>query len=102
MLLIARQYDPFYTQIWSALTAIQQKTLLAVINESGSGLQSLKVAQFVGRGASTVQRSVGSLIEKDVLREEEHEGAARLRFEDPFFSQWIRAFPAKAAGLLLS
>ncbi len=101
MLLIARQYDPFYTQIWSALTAIQQKTLLAVINEAGSGLQSLKVAQFVGRGASTVQRSMGSLIEKDILREEEHQGATRLRFEDPFFSQWIRAFPARAAGLLL-
>jgi AAA+ ATPase superfamily predicted ATPase len=100
MLLIARQYDPFYTQIWSALTAIQQKTLLAVINEAGSGLQSLKVAQFVGRGASTVQRSVGSLIEKDILREEEYEGATRLRFEDPFFSQWIRAFPAKAAGFI--
>jgi AAA+ ATPase superfamily predicted ATPase len=100
MLLIARQYDPFYTQIWSALTAIQQKTLLAVINEAGSGLQSLKVAQFVGRGASTVQRSVGSLIEKDILREEEHEGATRLRFEDPFLSQWIRAFPARAAGLI--
>jgi uncharacterized protein len=102
MLLIARQYDPFYTQIWSALTAIQQKTLLAVIKESGSGLQSLKVAQFVGRGPSTIQRSVGSLIEKDILREEEREGATLLRFEDPFFSQWIRAFPAKAAGLLSS
>ena len=101
MLLIVRQYDPFYTQIWSALTAIQQKTLLAVINEAGSGLQSLKVSQFVGKGASTVQRSVGSLIEKDILREEEHEGATRLRFQDPFFSQWIRAFPARAAGLLL-
>ena len=101
MLLIARQYDPFYTQIWSALTTIQQKTLLAVINEAGSGLQSLKVSQFVGKGASTVQRSVGSLIEKDILREEEHEGATRLRFQDPFFSQWIRAFPARAAGLLL-
>jgi uncharacterized protein len=100
MLLIARQYDPFYTQIWSALTAIQQKTLLAVISEAGSGLQSLKVSQFVGRGASTVQRSVGSLLEKDILREEEYEGTTRLRFEDPFFSQWIRAFPAKAAGLI--
>ncbi|MEZ2346693.1 ATP-binding protein [Terriglobus sp. RCC_193] len=100
MLLIARQYDPFYTQIWSALTAIQQKTLLAVISEAGAGLQSRKVSQFVGRGASTVQRSVGSLIEKDILREEEHEGATRLRFEDPFFSQWIRAFPARAAGLI--
>lgn len=102
MLLIARQYDPFYTQIWSSLTAIQQKTLLAVIQEEGARLQSQRVSQFIGKGASTVQRSVGSLIEKDVLREEEYQGRMRLRFEDPFFSQWIQAFPAKAAGLLLS
>ncbi len=31
--LIVRQYDPFYTQIWTSLTAVQQKTLLAVIQE---------------------------------------------------------------------
>lgn len=101
MLLIARQYDPFYTQIWAALTSIQQKTLLAIINEQGARLQSQKVAQFIGKGASTVQRSVSSLIDKDIVREEEHEGGMRLRFEDPFFGQWIRAFPGKAAGLLL-
>lgn len=101
MLLIARQYDPFYTRIWADLTAIQQKTLLAVINEEGARLQSQKVSQFIGRGASTVQRSVSSLIEKDIVREEEYEGGVRLRFEDPFFGQWIRAFPGKAAGLLL-
>jgi uncharacterized protein len=101
MLLIARQYDPFYTQIWAGLTAIQQKTLLAIINEQGARLQSQKVSQFIGKGASTVQRSVSSLIEKDIVREEEHEGGMRLRFEDPFFGQWIRAFPGKAAGLLL-
>jgi hypothetical protein len=101
MMLIARQYDPFYTQIWSALTMIQQKTLMAVIAEGGSGLQSQRSTQLVGKGASTVQRSVGALLEKEILREEEHQGGTRLRFEDPFFSQWIRAFPAKASGILL-
>ena len=101
MLLIAKQYDPFYTQVWVGLTAIQQKTLLAIINEKGERLQSQRVSQFVGKGASTVQRSVSSLIEKDIVREAEHQGGTRLRFEDPFFGQWIRAFPGKAAGLLL-
>jgi len=100
MELIVRQYDPFYTQIWAALTSIQQKTLIAVIQEGGLRLQSQTVAQFVGKGASTVQRSLGSLTEKDILREEEHEGGLRMRFEDPFFAQWIRAFPARAAGAL--
>jgi hypothetical protein len=64
-------------------------------------LQSLKISQFVGRGASTAQRSSGSLIGNEVLREEEPEGAARLGFEDPFFPQGIGSFAAKAAGLLL-
>ena len=66
-----------------------------------TSLQSLKVSQFVGKGTSTVQRSIGSLIGKDVLREEELEGGTKPGFEDPFFFQWIGAFPAKAAGLLL-
>jgi hypothetical protein len=100
--LLVRQYDPFYTQIWSALTSIQQKTLIAVIKEQGINLQSLKVAQFVGRGASTVQRSVGALSERNILREEEHEGGVRMRFEDPFFAQWIRAFPARVTGFIIT
>ena len=95
-----RQYDPFYTQIWSALTSIQQKTLIAVIQEGGLRLQSQSVSHLVGRGASSVQRSLGALVDKEILREEEQEGGVRMRFEDPFFSRWIRAFPARAMGAL--
>jgi hypothetical protein len=100
--LIVRQYDPFYTQIWSSLTAIQQKTLLAVIQEGGSHLQSQKVALSVGKGASTVQRALEALTDKEILREEEHQGGVRMRFEDPFFAQWIRAFPASVTGFIIS
>jgi ribosomal protein L35AE/L33A len=100
--LLVRQYDPFYTQIWSALTSIQQKTLIAVIKEQGVNLQSLKVAQFVGRGASTVQRSLGALLERNILRQEEHEGGVRMRFEDPFFAQWVRSFPARVTGFIIA
>jgi len=100
MWLIVRQYDPFYTQIWSSLTATQQKTLLAVIQEAGSRLQSQKVALLVGKGTSTVQRALEALTSKEILREEEHEGGVIMRFEDPFFSQWIRAFPANVTGLM--
>jgi len=101
MALIVRQYDPFYTQIWSSLTAIQQKTLLVVIQESGARLQSHRVALSVGRGASTVQRALESLADKEILREEEHEGGVRMRFEDPFLAQWIRAFPGRVTGLII-
>jgi len=96
--LLVRQYDPFYTQIWSDLTPIQQKTLVAVIRNEGVNLQSLKVSQFVGKGASTVQRALGGLTERNILREEESEGGVRMRFEDPFLAQWIRAFPARVYG----
>lgn len=41
--LLVRQYDPFYTKVWTALTSIQQKTLLAVIEEQGVNLQSMKL-----------------------------------------------------------
>src|ERR1700741_1592507 len=50
--LLVRQYDPFYTQIWTALTSIQQKTLLAVIEAQGVNLHSLKVIHKLGRGPS--------------------------------------------------
>lgn len=89
---IVRQYDPFYTQLWNDLTSIQQKVLLAVIAERGANLQSMRVVRMVGRGTSTTQRSIGLLIDHAVLREEEHRGATRVRFEDPFFSQWISRF----------
>jgi AAA+ ATPase superfamily predicted ATPase len=99
--LIVRQYDPFYTKVWSNLTSIQQLTLMAVIQQGGLHLQSQKVAQLVGKGTSSIQRSLGALIEKDILREEENEGGLRMRFEDPFFAQWIRAFPASATGAII-
>ncbi|GEM_PF-392848 len=89
---IVRQYDPFYTQLWNVLTATQQKTLFAVIAEGGVNLQSMKVAKAVGKGPSTVRRSLESLISRDILREEESLGSVRIRFEDPFFAQWIRRF----------
>ncbi|HEX7158473.1 MAG TPA: hypothetical protein VF214_05650, partial [Edaphobacter sp.] len=96
---LVRQYDPFYTQIWSSLTSIQQKTLIAVIQEQGVNLQSASVSQFVGSGASTVQRAVGALTDRSVLREEEKQGGVRMRFEDPFFAQWILAFTASSSRM---
>jgi len=91
---LVRQYDPFYTQLWSSLTSIQQKTLLAVVAENGINLQSIKVARAVATGPSTVRKSLDALIAKSVLREEERDGRVRLRFEDPFFAQWTRLFTA--------
>ena len=89
---LIRQYDPFYTQLWTDLTAIQQKTLRLVIREAGTYLQSNKVVQALGRGAATVRRSLQALMDRSILREEETGGNVRYRFEDPFFGHWIARF----------
>ncbi len=92
---VVRQYDPFYTQLWNGLTAIQQKTLTAVIAADGVNLQSMKMVKAVGKGISTVKRALDALLERDILREEESLGSVRLRFEDPFFGHWIRMFTSR-------
>ncbi|MGH9899554.1 MAG: hypothetical protein ACRD4L_11980, partial [Pyrinomonadaceae bacterium] len=91
---IVRQYDPFYTQLWNQLTSIQQKTLLIVISEGGKSVQSMKVVLMVGKGASTMRRSLDALLSRDILREEESQASIRFRFEDPFFAKWISMFTA--------
>ena len=72
-----------------------EKTLRAVIAEGGINLQSMKVVRMLGKGASTVRRSMDALMDRGILREEEHSGAVRMRFEDAFFSHWTRMFTAK-------
>lgn len=89
---LIRQNDPFYTQIWNSLTAIQKKSLLAVIAENGQNLQSKKITQETGIAPSTMGRALESLVSKDILRQVEVEGRLRYRFEDPFLAQWIRFF----------
>jgi AAA+ ATPase superfamily predicted ATPase len=92
---IARRYDPFYTQLWRGLTAVQQQTLVAVIKERGVQMLSASAARAVGRGASTVAKSLSALINREILREEESVGDIRYRFEDPFFAVWIEFLPRK-------
>ncbi len=89
---IVRSLDPLYTQLWKDLTTVQQKTLLAVIQQEGRGLLATKVTHGMGKGASTIKRALTALLERDILREEEQIGAIRYRFEDPFFAQWLRLF----------
>lgn len=89
---IVRSLDPLYTQLWKDLTTVQQKTLLAVIQQEGRGLLATKVTHEMGKGASTIKRALTALLDRDILREEEQTGAIRYRFEDPFFAHWLRLF----------
>ena len=71
------------------------KTLILAIVEGGINLQSMKVVRALGKGPSTVRRSLGLLMDRGILREEESAGNIRMRFEDPFFAQWIAMFTAR-------
>ncbi len=87
---IAMKFDPLYSQEWTRLTSIQQKTLLAVVREKGARMQSLDVTKVVGKGPGTVRKSLESLTAQKIMRPEEKQGRIFYRLEDPFFGHWIR------------
>lgn len=84
--------DPYYSSLWNGLTAIQQKVLVAAIAEGGINLQTSKVIRSVGKSSSAVQKALAALENRQILRDEKHEGRVRYRFEDPFFAGWIRKY----------
>lgn len=89
---LIRQNDPFYTQVWNGLTAIQKKALSAVVSENGQNLQSKKVTKESGVSPSSMARSIESLTSQDILRQVENQGSIIYKFEDPFFAHWIQLF----------
>jgi len=96
---LVRQQDPFYTQLWTGLTPIQQRTLLAVVEQRGVNLQSTRTSQEVGRGPGTIRKSLHSMIDSGILREDRQVASARMRFEDPFFARWIVLTVMAANGM---
>jgi uncharacterized protein len=89
---VIRQSDVFYTQVWNNLTNNHKKTLTAVVSENGENLFSKTVTIKTKMSSSTIQRSLGSLTNQDILREVESRGRKTFRFEDPFFAKWISLF----------
>ena len=85
----ARRSDPLFTQIWTGLTAAQQKALLALIYE-GKGLSSGAVARKYGVPVPTMQKALRALETRGIIREEGSKGEVRLRLEDPLFGSWVR------------
>lgn len=85
----AMRHDPFYSQLWASLLSTQRRALLAVLRERADGLFSTSVARKYGMPASTMQRAIESLREKQIVRDEQARGEVRLRLEDPLFGAWI-------------
>lgn len=91
---LVRRDDPFYTQTWNRLTAIQQKALLALLAEGGTGLYTKQVLRTYGLALSSMRTALEALVKTGVAREEEARGSVRLRLEDPFLAAWVRLFVA--------
>ena len=87
---LVRQQDPFYAQIWNSLTAIQQRTLRAVMMEKGRSMQSGRVVRAIGYSAGTVRQALIAMSSITVLREDLADDQKIYLFEDPFFASWIR------------
>ncbi len=98
---LVRQQDPFYTQVWINLTAVQKQVLLAFIEKKGKNLLSAETVQKIGKGTSTVQKTLMILVERDILHTDETSGKIRYRFEDPFLAQWIRLFASEGTEFLV-
>ena len=88
--MVVRQQDPTYAGIWSQLTAIQQRTLMFVVAKGGKNLTSSDGVRVVGRGASTIRQALQSMVNSEILREDQSGRLIQYRFEDPFFDHWVR------------
>lgn len=86
---VVRREDPAYTQIWTSLTRNQKKTLKLVIELGGEQLLSVHAARRSGLGPSSLQRALGGLEGRHLVRPERPAGRSRYRLVDPFMAVWL-------------
>ena len=86
---VVRNDHPAYTRLWTNLTQAQKKALKAVIAEHGRELLARAVADRYGIATSTMQRALQALDTLGILRQDEADGGARYRLEDPFLAAWL-------------
>jgi hypothetical protein len=53
------------------------------------------MAQVCATQFCVIRGSLGALMNRGILREEEGGGDIKMRFEDPFFARWIAMFTAR-------
>ena len=87
---VLRQEDAAYTQVWNSLTLQQKRALKAVLLESGRALLSAAVTARYRIPTPSMQRALGALDARGIVREEQDAGAIRYRLEDPMLGHWLR------------
>jgi hypothetical protein len=88
--LVVRQQDPIYAWLWNQMTAIQQRTLMNMVAHEGEGIASAHASRTIGHGVSTISKARSSMVNMEILREDQSGRETRYRFEDPFFDHWVR------------
>jgi hypothetical protein len=91
---ILTREDQLLTTIWNRLTTVQQRTLLAVVQERGKQLHSVQVMRKHSLSPASITQSLRILQEAEILRTDEKRGTVGLRFINPFFAHWITSFRA--------
>jgi hypothetical protein len=71
---------------------VQQRTLLAVVQERGKQLHSVQVMRKHSLSPASITQSLRILQEAEILRTDEKRGTVGLRFINPFFAHWITSF----------
>ncbi len=89
---ILRRNDAVYTASWANLTAIQKRTLGAVVEFDGRNLLGATETARIGRPSNSVKRALEALVDRDIARIHETVGQLQYRLEDPFFGAWIQKF----------
>ena len=89
---ILRRNDAVYTGSWASLTAIQKRTLSALVEFDGQNMLSASVTQRISSPANSVKRALEALLDRDIARVQESVGQIQYRLEDPFFGAWIERF----------
>jgi hypothetical protein len=60
------------------------------VAKGGKNLTSSDGVRVVGRGASTIRQALQSMVNSEILREDQSGRLIQYRFEDPFFDHWVR------------
>lgn len=88
--LLVERDGPFYLTVWNGLTTVQQRVLVAAINQRGVAMTSASVTQSYRITPSTMSKALKLLETRQILRREEQKELVRWRLEDPFFAAWMR------------
>jgi predicted AAA+ superfamily ATPase len=86
---IIGQEAPAHAALWRSLTAVQKKTLKAVIERDGRRLHSHSVSRQYGIARSSLQRALEALETRQLIRQDLDESDLRYLLVDPFFGIWL-------------